>query len=344
MVTGFKGFRADFTCRGLQYAVGKTVSVSGPLRMCENGLHFCKNPLEVFNFYEPSEGFRYARVSSGDEVLSTDFGTKCCASSLTVGEELSVEDMIYATRGWFREHVQNVEGFSETVTSVIGTGLSDVFVISASRKYYVPVSACLAVGAGFQNCVVNHHGMAITLGATSLALSAAQYKAVAISEGPASAASADYPCSVAIAKGGMSVAHTDGYSSVAVTQDYFSLSILGGANSMAMSTSSTSTVLVKPQAMNSMVMAAGDVIVQAPGCIVMICKSDFSIHASITAVAGTRLFIPLPAGEESDHVWSNDYAEVTCGEDPGIWEAGVETQYCDIINSYVEKQKCTTGT
>ena len=339
-MVGYKGFRADLTCRGMQYQIGKTVSVEGDLRMCVNGLHFCKNPLEVFCFYEPSCGFRYAEVSTDGKVLSADFGTKCCANSLKVERELTIDDMLDAAKAWFSEHVEDAATVSNAVTAVLGTGLSDVFVINQAKQYYVAPGG-LGIGAGFQNCVVNYNGMAVTLGSTSLALCSACYRSVAIADGMASAAVTNYPCCVAIAKRGQSVASTNGYCSVAVTHEPFSLAILNGSNSTAMSLCGTSKVLVKRSALNSMVMAAGDVEVKAPGCIVMLIKQDFRLHASITAVAGTRLFIPIRFAEHAESA----YVEIVCGKDPEIWAADVETQYFDIINSYLEKrEKCTIGT
>ena len=51
---GYKGFDKNFCCRGMQYAVGETYKLDGDIKLCENGFHFCKDPLHTFDFYSPA--------------------------------------------------------------------------------------------------------------------------------------------------------------------------------------------------------------------------------------------------------------------------------------------------
>ena len=39
-IRGYKGLNADWTCRVMQYEVGKTYTHDGPLSLCSSGLHF----------------------------------------------------------------------------------------------------------------------------------------------------------------------------------------------------------------------------------------------------------------------------------------------------------------
>lgn len=47
---GFKGFNKDLKCRDIKYTVGKTQEHEGPVELCNNGLHFCEYPLDIFGF------------------------------------------------------------------------------------------------------------------------------------------------------------------------------------------------------------------------------------------------------------------------------------------------------
>lgn len=49
----YKGTDKDMRCRGLQYEIGKPAVVEGDISMCNNGLHACEMPLDVFNYYPP---------------------------------------------------------------------------------------------------------------------------------------------------------------------------------------------------------------------------------------------------------------------------------------------------
>lgn len=84
---GYKGTDRNMRCRGMQYEVGKTYHVDGVIELCQNGMHFCKNLPDVFNFYERDNGSRYFEVvASGAIQIGAN---KCAASDLTIVRELS---------------------------------------------------------------------------------------------------------------------------------------------------------------------------------------------------------------------------------------------------------------
>ena len=47
---GVKGFGPGMICRGKQYAEN-TVFEEPEAELCESGIHYCENPLDVLNFY-----------------------------------------------------------------------------------------------------------------------------------------------------------------------------------------------------------------------------------------------------------------------------------------------------
>jgi len=48
------GYKASYSgkCGSLTYEIGKTYTFNGKLEMCQQGLHFCKNPKDVLNYYD----------------------------------------------------------------------------------------------------------------------------------------------------------------------------------------------------------------------------------------------------------------------------------------------------
>ena len=73
-------------CRDMQYEVGKTYRVDGKIELCKNGLHFCKNLIDVFDYYGRSDGNRFFVIEA--EEIDTD-GSKSVTNKLTVVRELS---------------------------------------------------------------------------------------------------------------------------------------------------------------------------------------------------------------------------------------------------------------
>jgi len=78
-------------CRGMQYEVGKTYHVDGKIEMCKNGLHFCKNLVDVFNFYPKLYGNRFFEVETRGQVCEE--GVKCATATLTVLRELTAAEI-----------------------------------------------------------------------------------------------------------------------------------------------------------------------------------------------------------------------------------------------------------
>lgn len=81
----------DMRCRGMQYDVGKTYHVDGKIEMCKNGLHFCKNLVDVLNFYPKRDGNRFFEVETRGRVCEE--GVKCATATLTVLRELTAAEI-----------------------------------------------------------------------------------------------------------------------------------------------------------------------------------------------------------------------------------------------------------
>ncbi len=96
---GYKGFHKGLICKDKQYAEN-TVFEEQEANICVNGMHFCKNPLDVLDYYplidNNGEMCEFAEVEALDETLTND-KKKYCTKKLKVGAKLSLSEFIKAS-------------------------------------------------------------------------------------------------------------------------------------------------------------------------------------------------------------------------------------------------------
>ena len=94
---GYKGMDEDMKCRGMQYEVGKTYKVNTPIELCHNGLHFCENLTDVFEFYKADNSNRFFEVEAGGALQFGDH--KVVAECLKIIRELEPKEVNRAKYG-----------------------------------------------------------------------------------------------------------------------------------------------------------------------------------------------------------------------------------------------------
>ena len=101
----YKATDKNMRCRGLQYEAGKTVEAEGPLSLCNNGLHACEAPLELFGYYSPADGSRYFEAEA-EEVSPERHGnsSKIVAKKLTLGAEIGIPGLVKAHVEFVKAH------------------------------------------------------------------------------------------------------------------------------------------------------------------------------------------------------------------------------------------------
>ena len=125
---GYKGFNSELKCKGYQYEIGKTYTIDSDkeLAVCpkveknQAGLHFCKNPVNVLDFYPNEKGNRFCVVESIGKTISDYFDTKVATDKLKVIKEINFSELMelgveYRIKNGYRISDKEFEWCSETL-------------------------------------------------------------------------------------------------------------------------------------------------------------------------------------------------------------------------------------
>ena len=153
---GYKGFEKGLVCRGKQYAEN-TVFKEDKAVICEKGMHFCKNPFDVLEYYplinDECELNEFAEVKALDDA-KTDDDKKFCTTKLKIGAKLSLKGFIEACVGFVIENTKH-----ETKNDVASSKL-------AASGYY---SQLAASGDSSQLAASGKHSVVAGIGINNIA-------------------------------------------------------------------------------------------------------------------------------------------------------------------------------
>ena len=82
--------------------VGKIFKVDGNINECKWGLHFSKDPANVFNFYEPLGYNKYFKVRAYGKVIDSNDSLKSVAQIIEFVEEYDIMQYIKIIKGYDR--------------------------------------------------------------------------------------------------------------------------------------------------------------------------------------------------------------------------------------------------
>ncbi|MFU7134633.1 hypothetical protein ACM75N_11145 [Pseudomonas paraeruginosa] len=211
IVTAYKGFKQDLTCRGYQFEIGGTYKHEGEVEACASGFHSCEYPLDVFGYYAPGES-RFAIVKASGQLSRHDDDSKIASATLVVEAEISMPTMISRAIDWIMSKIdKSVE------QTVVGGTASNTGDYSAASN------------TGYQSAASNtgDYSAASNTGDYSAA-SNTGYQSAASNTGDYSAASNTGYQSAASNTGYQSAASNTGYQSAASnTGDYSAASNTG---------------------------------------------------------------------------------------------------------------------
>lgn len=157
-VVSIKGFDHEFKCRGMQLEVGKTYTVTGKIKACENGFHAVStdSPFHVWDFYpvvdDQGRLSRYAEVTQSGDMDSekVEGGTKIASASLTVNVELSLSEFIKRAVSWIVDATKGKDNGSSGDGAQIGSSGDGAQIVAEGAKAVIACAGrnATVTGAG----------------------------------------------------------------------------------------------------------------------------------------------------------------------------------------------------
>ncbi|HHJ1435517.1 TPA: hypothetical protein ACQGWI_003394 [Pseudomonas aeruginosa] len=220
VVTAYKGFKQDLTCRGYQFEIGGTYKHEGEVEACASGFHSCEYPLDVFGYYAPGDS-RFAIVKASGQLSRHDDDSKIASATLVVEAEISMPTMISRAIDWIMARLDN--SVEQTVVGDTASNTGDYSAASNTGDYSA------ASNTGYQSAASNtgYQSAASNTGNRSAASNTGN-RSAASNTGYQSAASNTGDYSAASNTGDYSAAEVSGKESVAA-----SLGIEGRARASA---------------------------------------------------------------------------------------------------------------
>ncbi|HGP0196490.1 TPA: hypothetical protein ACLEV1_000195 [Pseudomonas aeruginosa] len=227
VVTAYKGFKQDLTCRGYQFEIGGTYKHEGEVEACASGFHSCEYPLDVFGYYAPGES-RFAIVKASGQLSRHDDDSKIASATLVVEAEISMPTMISRALDWIMARLDN-----SVEQTVVGDTASNTGNRSAASN---TGNRSAASNTGYQSAASNtgDYSAASNTGYQSAA-SNTGYRSAASNTGDYSAASNTGNRSAASNTGYQSAASNTGNYSAASNTGYQSAAEVSGKESVAAS-------------------------------------------------------------------------------------------------------------
>ncbi|HCF9839182.1 TPA: hypothetical protein NI805_004425 [Pseudomonas aeruginosa] len=155
VVTAYKGFKQDLTCRGYQFEIGGTYKHEGEVEACASGFHSCEYPLDVFGYYAPGES-RFAIVKASGQLSRHDDDSKIASATLVVEAEINMPTMISRALDWIMSKVD--KSVEQTVVGGTASNTGDQSAASNTGDYSAASNTgnrSAASNTGYQSAASN---------------------------------------------------------------------------------------------------------------------------------------------------------------------------------------------
>ena len=200
----FKGFDKDLKCRDFQYEIGKEYTEE-KADICNRGFHACEFPMDVFNYYPPSDS-RYCEVDLEENDQKSSDDSKRVGKKISVKAEVGIAGIVKAGIEYIKEQV-NWEDDKATNTGYRSAATNTGYRSAATNTgdYSAATNTgdySAATNTGYQSAATNtgNRSAATNTGDRSAATNTGNYSA-ATNTGYQSAATVEGKESIALATG-----------------------------------------------------------------------------------------------------------------------------------------------
>ena len=91
---GYKVFNPDWTCRDMQYEVGKSYEMEEKPAICERGFHFCEKAVDCFEYYKFDSNNKVAEIEAYGELDFEEDVNKHCTNKIKIIRELTWHEVL----------------------------------------------------------------------------------------------------------------------------------------------------------------------------------------------------------------------------------------------------------
>ncbi|KAB0560867.1 hypothetical protein [Pseudomonas aeruginosa] len=220
IVTAYKGFKQDLTCRGYQFEIGGTYKHEGEVEACASGFHSCEYPLDVFGYYAPGDS-RFAIVKASGQLSRHDDDSKIASATLVVEAEISMPTMISRAIDWIMARLDS--SVEQTVAGDTASNTGNRSAASNTGDYSA------ASNTGYQSAASNtgNRSAASNTGDYSAASNTGDYSAASNTGNRSAASNTGYQSAASNTGYQSAASNTGDYSAASNTGDYSAASNTG---------------------------------------------------------------------------------------------------------------------
>ena len=174
IIKGYKAMNKDMTCRGFKFEVGETYEEKEKPNCCNNGFHFCKNPLDTLNYYNLCDSTFTEINALGDiNERNDNEDTKVATNKIKINAKLDLKAFIKASFDFLWEQCK-VKKSKKDKDTIIDDGHSSQ--VATSGDY----SQVATSGDYSQVATSGHSSQVATSGHSSQVATSGYYSKVAI--------------------------------------------------------------------------------------------------------------------------------------------------------------------